>query len=55
MDFESIFSLLHSAWVIMVVAIFVAIVAWTLWPSHKERLEDYGRIPLEDDNDGRRT
>ncbi len=51
MDFEAIFTALHSAWVVLVVVIFVAIVGWTFWPSHKKRLEDYGRIPLEDDND----
>lgn len=50
MDFETIFTALHSAWVILVVAIFVGIVAWTFWPSHKRRLEEYGRIPLEDDD-----
>ena len=50
MEFESLFRLLHTFWVVLMVAIFVAIVVWTFWPSHKKRLEEYGQIPLEDDD-----
>jgi cytochrome c oxidase cbb3-type subunit 4 len=49
MDLGSLFRALHSFWVVWIVLTFVAIVGWTLWPSHKQRLESYGRIPLDED------
>ena len=49
MDLESLYRTLHSLWLVWMVLLFVAIVAWTLWPSRKKRLEQYGRIPLDDD------
>lgn len=49
MDLHAIYETVHSLWVVWAIVFFVAIVAWTFWPSHKKRLEDYGRIPLDDD------
>jgi len=50
MEFETIFRALHSMWVVWMVLVFVAIVIWTMWPSHKKRIESHGRIPLDDDD-----
>ena len=50
MEFETLFTFLHSFWVVWMVAIFIAIILWVFWPSHKKRYEEAGRIPLEDDD-----
>ena len=42
---------LHSAWLIALVVIFVAITAYVYWPSHKKGIESQGEIPLRDDDD----
>lgn len=48
MESDFLLRALHSLWTVGAFVLFVAIVAWTLWPSHKKRLEQYGRIPFED-------
>ncbi len=35
---------------VLMVVIFVAIGLWAYAPRRKERLDDYARIPLRDDN-----
>ncbi len=46
---EAIAEFFRSFWVVWLMAIFVGIVAWVVWPGRKDRLERHGRIPLEDD------
>jgi cytochrome c oxidase cbb3-type subunit 4 len=41
----------RSFWLVWLVLLFLGIVAWVYWPSHKKQLESYGRIPLQDDED----
>ena len=33
---------------------FAGLVLWVYWPSHKEKLEEQGRIVLDDDKPGQR-
>jgi len=47
-----IYEFLRSFWVVWLMVLFLGIVAWAFWPSHKEGLERHGRIPLEDDENG---
>jgi cbb3-type cytochrome oxidase subunit 3 len=37
------------AWMIGSMILFIAIIAWALWPSNRQRFESYGSIPLADD------
>ncbi len=45
---------LHSdlfiIWMVLSVIAFIALMAWTLWPSHRRKLESYADIPLRDDS-----
>ena len=49
MDFEAFYQFFRSLWVLWLMLIFISIFAWAFWPKNKERLEAYGRIPLDDD------
>ncbi len=44
---SEIVSVLRELWVVWLVLLFLGIVAWTFWPSRKEKLERHGRIPFE--------
>ncbi len=48
MDFESLYALLSSLWVVWFVALFAGIVTWAYWPSKRQALEDNRFIPLRD-------
>lgn len=39
----------YIVWMIVSVVMFIAILAWALWPGNRERLEGYASIPLQDD------
>ena len=45
---------LHSdlfvIWMVLSVIAFIALMAWTLWPSHLRKLESYADIPLREDS-----
>lgn len=47
------YPLLKQIWVVWFLAVFVGIVFWAYRPSNKAALEVRGRIPLDDDRDGR--
>jgi cytochrome c oxidase cbb3-type subunit 4 len=49
MDLISLYPLLRSLWVVWFMMLFIGIVAWALWPSRRQKLEDLGRIPLRGD------
>ncbi len=36
-------------WGVWLMGVFLAIIAWTLWPKRKAEMEQHARIPLEDD------
>jgi cbb3-type cytochrome oxidase subunit 3 len=40
---------LQHHWIVPVFVIFLLIVITTYWPGRKSRIEQHGRIPLEDD------
>ena len=43
---------LNSVWVVWLMALFLGIVVWTMWPNRRRKLEDeYSRIPLRDDEE----
>ena len=39
-----------SLWMLWLIVIFIAIVAWAFWPGRRKRLERHGEIPLRDDD-----
>lgn len=41
---------LFVIWIVLSVIAFLAIMVWALWPSHRQRFESYGNIPLRDDD-----
>jgi cytochrome c oxidase cbb3-type subunit IV len=49
MDFETILRFSKQFSLIWFFLIFVAIVLWAYWPSHKKRFEDEGKRLLEED------
>jgi len=48
---QGLYEFIRTFWVVWLMAIFVAIVAWAYWPKRKRKLEDHGRIPLRDDDE----
>jgi cytochrome c oxidase cbb3-type subunit IV len=44
---------LRPFWILWVMMIFVGIVFYAYRPKNKTRLEEYGSIPLKDDNEER--
>ncbi len=40
---------LRPFWGVWLMVVFLAIVAWTLWPKRKADLEQHARIPLDGD------
>ena len=53
MTLDSVYDFFRSLWVVWLMAIFLAIVAWAFWPKRKQELEAHGRIPLDDDKEDR--
>lgn len=49
MDWQPLYSLLRSLWVVWFMALFIGIVVWAFWPSRRRKLEEHGRIPLRRD------
>ena len=47
---EEFYAFVRSAWVVWMMALFVGIVAWVLWPSNRDRFRRASRIPLSDDD-----
>ncbi len=44
---SSILPVLRELWLVWLVLLFLGIVAWTFWPSRRDRLERHGRIPFD--------
>lgn len=47
------YTVFRELWVLWLMAIFLGIVAWALWPTRKrqEQMEHHRNIPLRDDED----
>lgn len=53
MDWQHIYFVAGSLWPLWLMILFLGIVAWAYWPSHRQRFESYATIPLRDeDRDG---
>lgn len=50
MTVDPVYHLIHSIWTVVAFTFFTVVAAWTFWPTHKKRIESYGRIPLDDDS-----
>jgi len=48
-DFDWLYSFVEPLWLLWLVGLFTILVIWVYWPSRKKQLEQYSRIPLEDD------
>lgn len=51
MSIQDIAEFLRSFWVVWLGLLFLALVAWALWPKNRKKFEHAARIPLEDDTD----
>ena len=40
MEFDDIYHLLRSLWLVWLLVVFVGIIAWVMWPRRKKELED---------------
>ncbi len=49
MSMHELMPFLKSLWTVWFFAMFIAAVAWAMWPSRRQNMEEMGRIPLEDD------
>ncbi len=43
------------AWMIASMIVFIALIAWALWPGNRRRLEKHGAIPFADEQDEARS
>ena len=46
-----LYELLRSLWVVWLVAIFIGIVVFVMWPSRRKKYKAAAMIPLEDEPD----
>jgi len=49
MDFEALYSLVSSLWVVWFTLLFAGIVVWAYRPSRRKAFEAHGNIPLTGD------
>ncbi|MDH3597377.1 MAG: cbb3-type cytochrome c oxidase subunit 3 [Rhodospirillales bacterium] len=47
---QAIAEALRPFWGLWLMGLFLAIVAWALWPKRKAEMEQHARIPLRDDD-----
>jgi len=48
MDWLAIYAWLRPLWLVCMLVVFVAIVAWAFWPKRRKALEAHGSIPLRE-------
>ena len=48
---QDIVAWLRPYWVVWLMGLFLAIVAWALWPKRKAEMERHARIPFEGDKE----
>ncbi|AVM75880.1 cbb3-type cytochrome oxidase subunit 3 [Magnetospirillum gryphiswaldense] len=54
MTLEAISEFFRSLWGVWLMVLFLGIVFYAFRPRNKDRLEEYGNIPLRDDDDKER-
>lgn len=47
---QAMVEVLRPFWGLWMMGLFLAIVAWTLWPRRKAEMEQHARIPLQGDD-----
>ena len=40
----------RSLWVLWLMAIFLGIVAWVMWPKRRREMREHAQIPLKDED-----
>ena len=48
---QALYDLLRPLWVVWMMGLFLAIVAWVFWPKRKAELERHAQIPFEGDEE----
>ena len=48
-DLIGVIQLLQHHSIVAMMAVFIAIVLWAYWPSHKQAIEEDGQIPFRDE------
>ena len=48
---QAIYDWRRPFWVVWMMALFLGIVAWVLWPRRKAEMERHARIPFEGDEE----
>lgn len=46
---EGFYEFIRSLWSVWLMALFLGIVAYALWPRNRKKFDEQSRIPLEDD------
>lgn len=54
MSLEAVREFFASLWGLWLLALLVGIAAWAFWPRNRARFEDASRIPLRDEEPGRK-
>jgi cbb3-type cytochrome oxidase subunit 3 len=48
---QEFYEFVRSAWVVWLMAVFIGIIVWVLWPSRRRKYSDAANIPLHDDDE----
>lgn len=51
MDWQQIWTVAASLWVVWFFLLFAGVIAWAFWPKRRNKLESHGQIPLRDDDE----
>ena len=49
MTLDIIMDTARSLWGLWLMAIFLGIIAWVLWPKHSRQIEEHRKIPFKDE------
>ena len=50
MTLDALVEFARSLWVLWLMAIFLGIVAWVMWPKRRRKMEQHAQIPLKDED-----
>jgi len=48
MDLTEVGAMLHAYWTVWLVAVFIGITVYAMWPGNRDKFEHARRIPLDD-------
>ena len=49
MTLDALVDVARSLWVLWLMAIFLGIVGWVMWPKNSRKIEEHGQIPFKDE------